>query len=50
VVDERLCSKPGGGLLGTQPSDDGELWVSMSHYSGSCQQHDRFVYYYVVRF
>lgn len=29
VIDERLCSKPGGTcqLLGAKPSEDGELWV-----------------------
>lgn len=27
VIDERLCSKPDGGLLGCHPSATGELWV-----------------------
>lgn len=27
VVDERLCTKQDGSLLGSQPSIDGELWV-----------------------
>ena len=27
VIDERLCTKPDGGLLGAAPSPTGELWV-----------------------
>lgn len=27
VVDERLCAKADGSLLGAKPSEDGELWV-----------------------